>query len=165
MKRQDDLSLEIFRGLSRQHLDELYGMMELCRFSKNEKIFEQGQKAKYLYILLSGEVSVDYKPYDAPLLTVARISPGNVFGWSAALGREIYTSGATAIEAGEAFRLSISQLRLICDGNPEVGAILLDRLASGIAERLKNTHSQVLTLLSQGIDLDSECDRKGVNNG
>jgi len=147
--------------MSRQHFDDLYGMMKSSTFSKGKKIFEQGQKADFLYILLVGEVSVEYKPYDGPALTVARIFPGGVFGWSAALGRELYTSGATAIEDIEAIQLSNNQLRSICETHPETGAVLLDRLASGIAEKLKNTHSHVLNLLSQGIEFDNNCIIKG----
>lgn len=105
--------------------------------------------ARYLYILLEGEVNVHYKPYDGPVLTVARILPGGVFGWSAALRREVYSSGALAVEPSKVYRMSGTDLQVICKLYPETGTIWLDHLAGVIAERLSSKHSQVLNILRQ----------------
>jgi CRP-like cAMP-binding protein len=123
-------------------------------------IFEQGASAKYLYILQVGEVLVRFKPYDGPALTVARILPQGVFGWSAALGRDAYTSAAVTALPSEAYRIRASDLRTLCERVPDTGAIFLDRLAGVIAERLQNTHSEILTMLNQGIDRNGECSKR-----
>ncbi len=57
-------------------------------------IFCQGDPAEYLYIVAEGEVLIEYKPDDGPLLTIARIRTDGVVGWSAALGSPDYTSSA-----------------------------------------------------------------------
>ncbi len=49
-------------------------------------IFEQGQLARSFYVIHSGEVLIQYKPYDGPMIDVTRIGSGQVFGWSAAWG-------------------------------------------------------------------------------
>ena len=131
-------------------------MLEPAHFSPEQIIFDQGQRTEYLYILLRGKVEVRFKPYDGPPLTVACIKPGGVFGWSTALNRETYTSSAHATEQCEAYRISGTQLQNFCAQDPGTGKILLERLASVIAERLNNTHTQILTILSQG--LDSNCE-------
>lgn len=160
MLRQDFAQLSIFSGLNENQISQLSPYMVECTFHKDQVIFEQGQRADHIYILLSGEVVVNYKPYDGPPLTVARIEPGGVFGWSAALGRDIYTSGAAAVQPSLAYRLRGDNLSVICDQHRETGMILLDRLAGVIAERLRSTHTQVLGILSQGIDVDGNCLRR-----
>lgn len=164
MYRPQYAHLEIFRDMTRQQIEELYGMMEACSLPKDRMIFEQGQTARYLYILLEGEVNVVYKPYDGPPLSVARIEPGGVFGWSAALGRDVYTSGAMAEKPCKALRISPGQLHNLCEVKPEIGGALLERLASGIAERIRNTHTSVLDVLSQSMDISNDCIKKAAHH-
>jgi len=162
MFRQDLAQLSIFQGFAPAQLDQLAPLLKYEHFHSGETIFEQGRAANHLFILLNGEVVVRYKPYDGPLLTVARIRPGGVFGWSAAMMRESYSSGAEAAVDSEAFRISSCQLRKFCERYPETGSLLLDRLAGVTAERLKNTHTQIVSILSEGMDHVNDCiDRDG----
>ena len=48
-------------------------------------------------------------------------------------------------------RVRGSDLRTLCQEHPDTGILILDRLATVIAQRLKNTHEQVITLLKQGL--------------
>jgi CRP/FNR family transcriptional regulator, cyclic AMP receptor protein len=158
MFRLEYTRLPIFAGLDSDQISQLESFFYECTLEKDRIIFEQNQPADYLYILLNGEVAVRYKPYDGPLLTVARIEPGGVFGWSAALGREVYTSGAVALKESIAYRLRGESLPEICARYPETGKIWLERLASVIAERLRSTHAQVLDILSKGKDATNSRD-------
>lgn len=161
MLRPRYAGLTIFQGLGPDLFGVMSSFMEEIQIQIGQMIFSQGQSAQFLYILLSGEVQVRYKPYDGPALTIARIVPGEVVGWSSALGREVYTSSAEVTQNGAAFRIRASDLNHLCDCNPEAGTLLLDRLASVIAERLRNTHDSILALLSQGIDPKGSCVNKG----
>jgi CRP/FNR family transcriptional regulator, cyclic AMP receptor protein len=157
MFRQQVSQLSIFQGFAPGQLEHLIPMLKLEHFRAGETIFEQGKAADHLFILISGEVVVRYKPYDGPSLTVARIHPGGVFGWSAAMMREIYSSGAEAAEDSDVYRISSCQLRRLCEMNPDTGSLLLNRLAGVIAERLKSTHTQIVTILTEGMDLENDC--------
>jgi CRP-like cAMP-binding protein len=162
MYRQDLAQLSLFQGFAPAQLENITSMLKFEHFQPGETIFEQGKAADHLYILLSGEVVVRYKPYDGPALTVARIRPGGVFGWSAAMMREIYSSGAQADLECEVYRISGCKLRWLCENEPETGSLLVNRLASVIAERLKNTHTQIVNILTEGMDLENDCsDRDG----
>ncbi|HWQ04012.1 MAG TPA: cyclic nucleotide-binding domain-containing protein [Longilinea sp.] len=149
---QQFADLSFFQGFTPEQIVEIFPILDLIPCDKNATIFQQGQCTDYLYILEAGEVVVQYKPYDGPPLVVAHIHPGGVFGWSAALGRESYTSGALATESGKAIRIRKDSLQRFCGQHPETGKILLERLACVIAERLKNTHNEVLSILTNGID-------------
>jgi CRP/FNR family transcriptional regulator, cyclic AMP receptor protein len=163
MFRQELSQVPIFCGLDEIQLEFLDPFVELCHFSKGQVIFDQGQAATFMYILRLGEVIIQYKPYDAPLLTVARIEPSGVFGWSAALGRVEYTSAAIAAVNSEAYQLRGEGLSRICAQYPETGVVILGRLASVIAERLQSTHTQILSMLNQG--LHGDCEKRNGANG
>ena len=152
MFHQASASLAIFQGLSPEQIGAMSPFLEDIKLRKGYVVFSQGQSAQYLYILVGGEVQVRYKPYDGPALTVAHILPGDVFGWSSALGREVYTSSAEVVHSGAAYRILTGNLQHLCDSNPEAGNLLLERLAGVIAERLRNTHSSILALLSENVE-------------
>ena len=164
MFRQDYARLSIFAGLDGNQISQLSPFMMECQFLKDQVIFEQGSPADFLYILLSGEVAIHFKPYDGPPLTVARIEPGGVFGWSAALRRDVYTSGAFSMQESLAYRIHGKNLSVICNQYPETGKILLERLADVIAERLRSTHTQVLGILSQGMETKGNCTRRNSHH-
>ncbi len=152
MFRQDYAQFSIFAGLDGNQLSQLSHFINECQFPKDHVIFEQGQPADRLYILLAGEVEIHYKPYDGPPLLVARIVPGGVFGWSAALRRDVYTSGAITSQESSAYCIRGTNLQTMGAQYPETGKIFLERLASVIAERLRSTHTQVLEILTQRIE-------------
>lgn len=162
MFRQHLSQLSIFQGFAPAQLEQLAPILKHEHFHPGETIFEQGETASHLFILLNGEVVVRYKPYDGPPLVVSRVRPGGVFGWSAAMMREIYSSGAEAKVESEAFRISNCELRQFCEQYPDSGSLLLSRLAEVIAERPKETHTQIVTILSEGMDQAIGCnDRDG----
>lgn len=152
MYRQELARLQIFQGLSPSELELVDSIAEHVHLPRNQTIFEQGQRASHLYILQEGRVVIRFKPYDGPALVVARIEPGGVFGWSAALHRDIYTSGAAAELDSQAFCIPAASLYWLCDQCPETGNVVLQRLAKVVSERLRSTHTPILNILRQGVD-------------
>lgn len=117
-------------------------------------IFQQGEHAEYLYVLIDGQVSIRYKPEDGPELTVARVRPESVIGWSAALGSPIYTSTAVCTSECQMLAIRGQDLCRLWQSDPNTGVLILERLAAGIAERLSKTHQHVLALLEQGLSIN-----------
>lgn len=144
-------NIPVFAGFSEQQLMLLRPLFAPVDAYAGEALFEQGDAARYLYLVVSGEVTIRYKPEDGPALIVTRVRTGGVVGWSAALGSRSYTSGAICEVYSQLLRVSGPDLRSLCAEHPETGALLLDRLASIIAARLRRTHEQVIALLKQGL--------------
>ncbi len=145
-------NVPFFEGLSNQDVELLSKKFTTVSFPRGTVIFNQGDHADRLYILLLGHVSIRFKPHDGEVLPVAEISTGDVFGWSAALGRDVYTSCAVTTEDSKALSIRGNDLRELCTTHPETGVLILERLAEVIAERLKNTHQKVIELLWQGVN-------------
>lgn len=114
-------------------------------------VFQQGAPADFLYFIITGKVEMSFKPYDGTPITVAHMEKGGLFGWSAVVGSENYTSSATAIEEVKAFRVRGTELRKFCVEHPEAGKDILERLADGVSSRWKDAHRQVQSILLQGL--------------
>jgi CRP-like cAMP-binding protein len=114
---------------------------------EGEVIFEQGDPALHLYLLISGGVAIRYKPYDTPPIVLTRLRDGDVFGWSAVIGSPRYTSSAISDSRIDAIRIHRKDLWNLLTNEPETGKILIDRLAQIVSPRWKNAHEQIQPLL------------------
>lgn len=143
--------LPLFKDLSVDQINLLRPLLLPMDCYSGTTLFEQGDPAEYLYLVAVGDVVIHYKPEDGPAILVAHVRPGGIVGWSAALGSRSYTSGATCEVYTQMLRIRGEDLRNLCNEYPETGILVLDRLATVIAERLRNTHDQVMALLLQGL--------------
>ena len=144
-------SLPLFQGLDQKTLDLIIPRFEYETFLKDEVVFEQNARAVKLYILVDGKVEIRFKPEDGETLTVTEIEEGGVFGWSAALGRDSYTSCAVSVSPSTAFSVLGKELKHLCEQYPDTGVIILERMAEVIAQRLQKTHTFVVEILREGI--------------
>jgi len=142
--------LSFFQGLIPAQLAQLRPLFELCDCPPSMAIFAQGSPAVFLYIVVAGEVLIEFKPYDAPPMVIARVKPGGVFGWSAALGNQAYTSGAISTTFTQVLRVQGEDLRALCEKNQDIADIILKRLADVIAER-HNVHPHIMAILENGL--------------
>jgi CRP-like cAMP-binding protein len=141
----------IFRELSEAQVDLLEPLFEPFSCSAGTVIFKQGAPAEYLYFVLRGKVEVSFRPYDGHPITVGHVEQGGLFGWSAVVGSEKYTSSTIAIEDLETIRIQGSQLRSLCAEHPEAGQGILEGLAKGVSVRWNNAYEQVKSMLHQGM--------------
>jgi len=141
----------IFKEFDEDQMDLLRPLFEELSFQAGTIIFQQGEAAEFLYLLINGTVDMSFKPYDGMPITVSHIGKDGLFGWSAVVGSEKYTSSAIAIKAVKAFRVRGSELRKFCIEHPEAGKVILERLADGVSSRWKDAHKQVQSILLQGL--------------
>ena len=141
----------IFRELDENQISLLRPLFEPFSCQVGTVILQQGAPADCLYLVISGAVEMSFKPYDGNPITVSHVEQGGLFGWSAVVGSEKYTSTAIAIEEVEAFRVRGDQLRKFCLEHPEAGIDILERLADGVALRWKDAHEQIKSLIVQGM--------------
>jgi CRP-like cAMP-binding protein len=141
----------LFYDLSDDQLDALTRLAVPCNFIQDDIVFEQNQYAEFLYIVLSGEICIQFKPHDGDEITVARVNEGGICGWSSVLGRAIYTSAAICTQPSETLRFRGRELQKLCESFPDTGIIIMERLAAVIAERLSNTNEKIMLLLSQNL--------------
>lgn len=142
----------IFKNMKEEHMNLLQRLFERYSFRSGTVVVQQGAPADYFYLVISGKAQVSFKPYDGPPITVSHVGKDSLFGWSAVVGSRIYTSSVTAIEDVEVYRVSGDRLRNLCKEYPEAGRDILERLATIVSSRWKNAHSEVKSILVQGMN-------------
>ncbi len=148
--------LAFFSGLSAAEIQLLVPFFAPQTWVAGTVVFEQGDYAEYLYLVVSGELTIRYKPDDGPVMNLTRIQPGGIFGWSAAMGNPTYTSGAVCTLDSEVLRIRGADLRMLCGKHPELGKVILDRLSAIIAERQRGQQGRVNSMLANGMRQQSD---------
>jgi toluene monooxygenase system ferredoxin subunit len=114
-------------------------------------IFMQGRPATYMYVLSVGRVTLRYKPYDGPKITLTQLRSGDVFGWSAVVGNQTYTSEAVGITPVELLRVRGDRLRGLCIQYPTAGKSILEKLARAVSPRWIHAQEQVQRMLKEQV--------------
>jgi CRP/FNR family cyclic AMP-dependent transcriptional regulator len=143
--------LAFFSGLSPSDLRLLAALFAHQTWVAGTVVFEQGDSADFLYLVVMGDIALRYKPDDGPVMTLTHVQPGGIFGWSAAMGNPAYTSGAVCTRDSQILRISGADLRTLCDKNPEFGRVILERLSAIIATRQQNHQGRVNSMLTDGM--------------
>ena len=165
MDDQELAASPLFKSFSSYQVQLIKPFIEFCSFPANMVIFHQGDRADNFYILTTGEIELHFKPYDGPSLVITKIASGDVFGWSAALGRSKYTATAIATSDIKVIRMQTGNLQKLCAIDPETTSLFLDRLVGVISGKLQASHQEILNLFSNGMNLNSDCKRRMNLNG
>lgn len=143
--------LPFFQGLTSEQMDILRPLFVETDCYAGTVLFDQSDPALHLYLVISGEVAIRFKPEDGEAITISRVRAGGVVGWSALIGRRSYTSAAICTQDSRLLRTSGAQLQALCELHPETGLVLLDRFTAIIGERLNNAHPEVRAILENGL--------------
>ena len=148
-------NLSLFEGFSAEERECLRPLFLFSFMPAGTILFEQGGPAEHLYIVAEGEILIRYKPEDGPALVLTRVHREGVVGWSAAIGSPIYTSSAICATHSQLLRVRSGDLRRFAETHPTIANLLLDRLTLVIAERLRHTHPEIITMLEHGLHIDA----------
>jgi CRP-like cAMP-binding protein len=144
-------TIPLFQDLGVEQLSLLKPLFERYSCPADTIVFEQGDPAVFLYLILQGKMAIRYKPYDSPPIILTHLNAGDAFGWSAVVGRSTYTSTLICEARLEAIRINGADLRKLCIQQPETGKIVLDRLARLVSKRWKDARKQVKYILDEGM--------------
>ena len=127
-------ALAIFEGISRAHLSRIAAGMHRRRFARGTTIFKQGDSARELFVLTTGEVAVSVESGDPEVPPVKIISAPD---WLGELG--VLTGGArsvtiTALAEVETWVLSRRSFAAFVATHPVIYRNLIPSLSRRIAD-------------------------------
>ncbi len=112
-------------------------------------IFEEGDPASDLYLLLDGSVDLYFTPHvtsghQSPgEILIGEINPGEPFGISALIEPHILNATARAAKPGKILKINGPALRALCEVDCALGYALMRQVAKAALERLHFTRIQL----------------------
>ena len=136
-----------FFGFLTQALLEKVAMIAAeITVNQGDNLFEAGQPADALYLLLKGSVELCTESYDRyykPELRrsymVGEINPGEVLGVSAMISPHILNASAQATSDCDLLRLDAVRLRALMEADETMAVGLMTRVSEALSERLNYT--------------------------
>jgi CRP/FNR family transcriptional regulator, cyclic AMP receptor protein len=132
-----------FAHISDESLKEVAKVAEEVTVPAGKKMFNTGDPANYLYIILRGEVDIQYELGSGELRTVDTLVDGDLLVWSAMVEPYKTTAVGTTTKDTHLAKLSAPRLRELCDRDPQLGYRLTIQIAKLLANRLESARIQL----------------------
>ncbi len=151
----DELKLELqkipwFRELQIKHLDMIAGITQLRTVKSGEVLFREGDRAEYIYIVLSGRIALDMAVPPRGKTRFHTADTWEVIGWSSATPVvHQRTASATAVVDSRLAMIDSTKLRELCDQDHDLGYLVMRRLANIVASRLMSSRLQLLDMFAE----------------
>jgi CRP/FNR family transcriptional regulator, cyclic AMP receptor protein len=123
----------LIRGLTERDRDELLGMGRRRRYRRGEVIFHEGDTADSVHLIEQGHVASCAFTEAGETVTYRVHGPGEVFGLLSLQSGTARRYGTTlALDATVTQVINAEDMRARCLGDPAMGQVLVDLLASQI---------------------------------
>lgn len=140
--------LPLFSGLAPDKLDELTREAQSIRYPKGGCVFQQDEDAHSFFVLLHGHLRVFKLTPDGQQVVMRFVTPGEVFGVAAAIGRTTYPATATAVIDSIALAWpSVAWPRLVAR-HP---GLALNALQT-VGNRLNEAHTRVVEMSTEQVE-------------
>jgi len=137
-----------FAGLTEMELESLANIAYEFAFQADEVIFNEGDRAYTLYLLLAGWVDIvvesDIQGQHRQLVTT--LTTGNIFGWSALVEPYVYTSSVICASPVQAIGFDRIKLEALFETNQRLCYTITVRVCQVIASRLHSTRRQMVSM-------------------
>ena len=137
---------DLFWDMDRNFVKEVMGVAKKESHIKGDFLFHEGNPASHFYILVKGHVKIIIGEVGQLVHTVDY--PGEAFGWSSLLDRDVYSASAECQEPTTLQKIDRRDLQKILEKDPVNGLIFFKRLAGTIGNRLLWSY-KMMTAASQ----------------
>ena len=136
-------SSEIFQGLTPEEVREIIHVSEKIHLEAGEMLFEQGDPARALYVVESGELEVRSNSPGGEDVVLARLGPGTVVGEMSIIGGGSRSASVGALSDVTLFRLSRESFESLRAQNRPAAYKIIVRLTRTLGDRRRTTDARV----------------------
>ena len=125
---------DFFMDMGKPFTMEVLDIAEKLFLKEGEVLFQEGDPARYFFVLLKGRVRLSLG--DAgPVIYMVR-HPGEILGWSGLIGRDRYSASGECMEETNLLKFDRDVFLEILKEYPRNEALLFKRLAEMLGNRL-----------------------------
>jgi len=135
--------IELFKDIDTEVMNEIANICSEESYAKGTVLFEKGDEAERLYILMEGRVRLVVK--NGGTLNFNLTGQGDIFGWSCMVESGRYTASGVCATDLKAVKIEREKLDKIFSLHPDAGVKVLRRLAGVFSKRLSNAYQNLLS--------------------
>jgi len=135
-----------FAGIGQETLRKLAMLAEEKLFPAGTTLFREWDRADWFYVILGGEVHVQYRTPKGEARTVDTLHEGDILVWSALVEPYRTTGVGTTARETRVVALPAASLRELCQDDPRLGFNLMAEVVRLLAARLDSTRVQIAAM-------------------
>jgi CRP-like cAMP-binding protein len=128
---------DLFLGMDIEFVKKITELSEHISYKKGDIVFDIGEPADYFFVLLKGSVNMER---EKDKWHTAQ-NPGEIFGWSSLIGREVYAAYAVCITDSDILKIEKEAFVELLDSSPEDKATLYEHLSIMLGSQLLEVYS------------------------
>ena len=132
-----------FAGLGEDGLKQIAMIAEEKSMPANSRIFNEGDPASHMLIIVKGEVNIEFLLGNGELRVVDTMTEGDLLGWSAVIEPYKMTASGTTVKNTELIRIDAVKLRQLCEKDAQLVYRLITQIAKLLAHRLEGARVQL----------------------
>ena len=132
------------QGMAPEHLAKLSCLVEKAHFDAGSLIFQEGQHANRLYLILTGSVDLEVFNLDQAGLVIQTVGNGDVLGWSWFAPPNRWRFDAKAMKATDALVFDAEKLLAAFEEDTRFGYDFMKRMAAIVDQRLNAAREHIL---------------------
>ncbi len=140
-------NVEVFKDLDDDQLIQIQQYCQVAEFSRGEKIFSAGEEPQYLWVVMEGQVTLQWEMPGSAVLpesTISRLSEYNTFGWSSLVPPYRYRLSAyCATRTCKVLQVERKALIQLFEQNADIGYKVMLKLLSVVGSRFLNLQDEV----------------------
>jgi len=140
-------NVTVFRELNDDQLTKIQQHCQEAKFSRGDKIFGTGEKPEFLWVVMEGQVDLQWERpgrSSLPESTITRLSESMTFGWSSLVPPYSYSLSAhCATRSCKVMQVDRDALINLFEEDPEIGYKVMLQLLSVVASRFLNLQDEV----------------------
>jgi CRP-like cAMP-binding protein len=140
-------NVEVFKDLNDDQLTRIQKHCQEAKFSRGDKIFSTGEKPKYLWVVMEGQVALQWETPGRSALpesTITRLSEMMTFGWSSLVPPYSYRlSAQCATRNCKVLQVDRDALIDLFEQDAEIGYKVMLKLLSVVGSRFLNLQDEV----------------------
>ncbi|KAF0811269.1 Cyclic AMP receptor protein [Andreprevotia sp. IGB-42] len=145
--REHLVAIPLAEELEPAELDVLTGYVRVYQLPGNDLLFNEGDPAGYLGIVLRGRLRVSKRNLAGDARELYVMGPGKVFGEMAILDQEARSATLATLEPTQIAVLSRDNFYRICSERPVIGVKLLLKISRILSQRLRRISGQFVDKL------------------
>ncbi len=159
--------IPLLKDVSPQECERVYSCLQYREFKANRCLFEEGQEALGIYIILEGNVKVIRTTFDGKEIMLFLVRPGHIVGEGAVFQNNTHPATAVAVKKVQTLFLSGSHCHALVQEIPIFASRLLSIFAARqrmlihkiAAQGERNATMRVAGYILHRVTLESDCHR------
>ena len=140
-------NVQVFEDLNDDQLTRIQKHCQEAKFSRGDKIFNAGEKPQYLWVVIEGQVALQWSTPGRSALpesTISRLSESMTFGWSSLVPPYTYRLSAyCATRSCKVMQVDRDALIQLFENDAELGYKVMLKLLSVVGSRFLNLQDEV----------------------